>query len=129
MRYQSLFDDIYYGPEALRLRPPHIASFDELLQALMPIWSGKTLTHYCYRAHESIHVLSADSFEITINTVSKVHIPTGRDLQDACRVKHITINLWDSADVQGLIELLVRELNASLSFESVVLADHISDGC
>ena len=74
-------------------------------------------------------MLSADSFEITINTVSKVHIPTGRDLQDACRVKHITINLWDSADVQGFIELLVRELNASLSFESVVLADHISDGC
>ncbi|MFA0143481.1 hypothetical protein AB4430_17155 [Vibrio kanaloae] len=119
MRHESLFDDNYSGPEALRLHSQYKTCFDELVEALEPVWSGKTLAHYCYRACEPLHVLSGDSFEITINMGCQPHIPTGFDLQDSCRVNHITVDLWDSADVQGFIELLLRKLNASLVLSSV----------
>ena len=119
MRYESLFDDNYSGPEALRLHSQYKASFDELVEALEPVWSGKTVAHYCYRAPQPLHVLSGDSFEITVNVGCQPHIPTGFDLQDSCRVNHITVDLWDSADVQGFIELLLRKLNASLVLSSV----------
>ncbi|WP_390240651.1 hypothetical protein [Vibrio sp. R78045] len=119
MRYESLFDDHYSGPEALRLHSQYKGSFDGLVEALEPVWSGKTVAHYCYRACEPLHVLSADSFEITINMGCQPNIPTGFDLQDSCRVNHITVDLWDSADVQGFIELLLRKLNASIVLSSV----------
>ncbi|MDD1829794.1 hypothetical protein LRP52_47475 [Photobacterium sp. ZSDE20] len=119
MRHESLFDDHYSGPEALRLRPQYKASFDELVEALEPIWLENTVSLYCYRAVHPLHVLSGDSFEITINMGCQPHIPTGFDLQDSCRVNHITVDLWDSADVQGFIELLLRRLKASLALFSL----------
>ncbi|MFA0154478.1 hypothetical protein [Vibrio sp. 10N.261.46.A3] len=109
----------HYGPKALRLRPQYQSSFGELVEAMMPVWSGKAVTHYCYRADESLHVLSADSFEVTINMGCQPHIPTGGDLKDSCRVAHVTADLWDNADVQGFIELLLRKLKASLVLSSV----------
>ena len=119
MRHESLFDDHYSGPEALRLRPQYKDSFDELVEALEPIWLENTVSLYCYRAVHPLHVLSGDSFEITINMGCQPNIPTGFDLQDSCRVNHITVDLWDSADVQGFIELLLRKLNAYLVLSSV----------
>lgn len=119
MRHESLFDDNYSGPEALRLHSQYKASFDELVEALEPIWLENTVSLYCYRAPQPLHVLSGDSFEITINMGCQPNIPTGFDLQDSCRVNHITVDLWDSADVQGFIELLLRKLNASIVLSSV----------
>ncbi|MCW8336561.1 hypothetical protein [Vibrio paucivorans] len=119
MRHESLFDDSHNGPEALRLRPQYRASFDELVEALEPIWSEKTVVLYCYRACDPLHVLRGDSFEITVNMGCQPSIPTGFDLQDSCRVNHITVDLWDSADVQGFIELLLRRLKASLALSSL----------
>ncbi|MGF1903529.1 hypothetical protein [Aliivibrio salmonicida] len=114
-KIKRLFDSHYYGIEAIQINRNYSDAMKQLIQMLIPHWKEKSITHYCYRTPTlPLHVLASNELEISINLNSKINIPTGFDLKDSIRVRHITIDLKDSVDLLGFIEHLTQELTLSI---------------